>query len=335
MREMELMDTPNKLRHAIKAIPYITSQSSKFGGLIEGASVNPSGHIFAVNFGSSSNVNQLGQVYPHQKLIFKDEYPNSFLNAIRFINSTTAFAADAVNHRILKLKLNPISNLVIESEVFCSHPDMIQPNDMVISSTGFIFTSGMRFVRDNNSTDGDIWRCSPNGEAKKLAALGRTNGIELSPKEDFILVSESYNKDNKPFIQRVWKYKVDIKTGEIFNPRLWIDFGKFDNSVQNDIDGMRSDMDGNLFITRHGNGEVKVFNSEAKNIATISLNFPRPTNLEFGGPEGKTLYVVGQCEEFSIPGTGKGCVDYIELLTEGAGYSRIARNKTGVGKLVN
>ncbi|KAJ9057463.1 hypothetical protein DSO57_1022411 [Entomophthora muscae] len=310
--------------HALKAKPYIKLDNSKFGALIEGTSVNPSGQIFAVNFGSNYSTNQLGQIYPEQKLIFKDDRLKSFLNAIRFINSTTAFAADAANHHILKLKIDPVTNLVVESSIFCSDPTMIQPNDLVLSSTGYIFTSGMRSIDNNTSTDGDIWVCSPSGQAKRLALLGRTNGIELSPKEDYLYVSESYNLFRKPIVQKVWRYKVNVHTGEISSPALWIDFGKFDNSSRNDVDGMRADVYGNLFITRHGKGEVKVFNPNAENIATISLSFPRPTNLEFGGLKGSTLFIAGQCPEFPIEEIGMGCMDSIDLESQGAGYSRIS-----------
>lgn len=90
---------------------------------------------------------------------------------------------------------------------------------------------------------------------------------------------------------------------------------------------MRADIHGNLFITRHGKGEVKVFNDKAENIATISLSFLRPTNLEFGGPKGSTLFIVGQCPEFPVEGIGMGCVDYIELESQGAGYSRLHTSK--------
>lgn len=203
------------LCHSLAAKPYIKLGDSRFGALIEGASVDPAGNIFAVNFGSNSSINQLGQVYPEQKLIFKDGTPKAFLNAIRFLNPSTAFAADVANHQILKLDIDPASSLVTGSSVFCSDKSMIQPNDIVVSSTGFIFTSGMSFVDNNTSTDGDIWVCSPRGEAKRLALLGRTNGIELSPNEDYLYVSEAYNLNRKPYIQKVWKYEVDVKKGEI------------------------------------------------------------------------------------------------------------------------
>ncbi|KAJ9053021.1 hypothetical protein DSO57_1028370 [Entomophthora muscae] len=306
-----------------KAKPYITSQNSQFGALIEGTSVNPSGHMFAVNFNATKSTNQLGQIFPAQKLIFTDSRPKSYLNAIRFLNPTTAFAADAANHRILKLTVDPKTNLILNSKVFCSDPKMIQPNDIVVASTGYIFTSGMNYTTDTKSTDGDIWACSPNGEAKRLALRGRTNGIELSPKEDFLYVSESFNKKGAPVLQRVLKYKVDVKTGNILDPVTFVDFGKFDNSASIDIDGMRADIYGNLFIARAGKGEVKVFNAEAKNIATIAVSFPNPTNLEFGGPKGSKLFVVGRCKTPFAEGVEKGCVDSINLETQGAGFKRI------------
>jgi gluconolactonase len=57
------------------------------------------------------------------------------------------------------------------------------------------------------------------------------------------------------------------------------------------MDGMRCDVDGNLYITRHGKGTVAVVSPEGKVIREIDVLGKSPTNLCFGGVDGRTCYV--------------------------------------------
>lgn len=301
----------------LQATPYITTETSQFGPTIEGASVNRDGDIFAVSYGNSETKYQLGQVFPQQKLFYNDTNLDSYFNGIRFFNSESAFVADK-NHRVLKLNLGP-GTVVLSSENFCTDSRMIEPNDLTISVKGTIYTSGMNWVDDTNEFDGDIWSCLPNGTVQRLAILGRTNGIELSPDEKFLYVSESYNRGGVPYVQKIWKYNADVTQGTIGDRELFADFEELDNTEYADVDGMKTDINGNLFVARYtyGNrGHVAIFSPDHELIGKIYLSFPNPTNVEFGGTDGKTLYIVGQCAE-----EGKGCVDRIEVNTPGRSWT--------------
>lgn len=156
-------------------------------------------------------------------------------------------------------------------------------------------------------------------QAYLLDRLGRTNGIELSVDERHLYVSESYNRNGTPYVQRIWVY--DVNNQYVSNKQLFADFANIDNSVSVDIDGMRTDMLDNLYVTRNGGRSVTIFNRSGTVIGTIGLNFARPTNLEFGGPHGTTLFVVGSCEQ-DWPGI-LGCVDQIQLTTPGRAWTNL------------
>lgn len=298
--------------------PFITYDDSQFGPLIEGAGVSPSGDILAVDYGNSQTTFQLGQVSPAQKLFYRDSNESSLLNGIRFLNANVAFVADAVNHRVLKLTLNE-EGQIRSSENYCSDSQMIQPNDITLSSGGTIFTSGMKWLPNTNSSNGDIWSCRPDGKVQKLEVLGRTNGIDLSPDEKTLYVSESFNRDGTAYIQRIWKYNVDTEAGTITNKFLFADFDNLDGSVTYDIDGIKTDRDGNLFVARYGGRHVAILSPvTGQIIGKIHVSFPNPTNLEFGGADGLTLFIVGQCER-----EGRGCVDRIEMVTPGRTWSML------------
>jgi len=79
---------------------------------------------------------------------------------------------------------------------------------------------------------------------------------------------------------------------------------------------MKTDILGNLFVSRWGARHIAIFSPQRELIGKINLNFPNPTNIEFGGSDGTTLYIVGQCQQ-----EGKGCVDRIEVVTPGRSWS--------------
>jgi sugar lactone lactonase YvrE len=57
------------------------------------------------------------------------------------------------------------------------------------------------------------------------------------------------------------------------------------------FDGMRCDVDGNLYVTRHGKGTVVKLSPAGEILREIDVLGPNPTNLCFGGPDGCTAYV--------------------------------------------
>jgi len=303
----------------MNSVPHIRNSSSQFGGLIEGASVAPDGSIFATNW--DNQIHQLGQAFPTQEILYSDPSTNSYVNGIRFLSNTTAYVADVVNHRVIQLTLAKVNSswTVTGNSTFCANQSMLQPNDLTVSSNGVVFTSGMNWVSDTDDQDGDIWSCS-DGVASRLEVMGRTNGIDLSPDESALYVSESYNVAGIPTEQKIWKYLVNGT--QIANKTIFADFEVLNETVSHDIDGIKTDTQGNLFVTRYGGSRVVVLNPDGKIIGRIAVSFNNPTNLEFGGPNGTTLFIVGQCFDQGTP-TGRGCVDSIEMRHAGRSWTML------------
>ena len=90
--------------------------------------------------------------------------------------------------------------------------------------------------------------------------------------------------------------------GEISNKRLLIQFADFN------MDGMRCDIAGNLYITRHGKGTVAKLSPDGEVLLEIELTGKLCTNIAFGGLDGCTCYVTmadrGNIETFraDLPG---------------------------------
>jgi sugar lactone lactonase YvrE len=57
------------------------------------------------------------------------------------------------------------------------------------------------------------------------------------------------------------------------------------------FDGMRCDVQGNLYVTRYGKGTVVKLSPDGKVIKEIDVLGAKPSNICFGGPDGRTAYV--------------------------------------------
>ncbi|ORX92637.1 calcium-dependent phosphotriesterase [Basidiobolus meristosporus CBS 931.73] len=307
-----------------EAKPLVTAETSKFGPFIEGTSVDKEGNIYAVNFGDSTTLATIGAVTPEQRLFFEDtQTPGTAFNGIRFgakeaaENRKVAYLADYKNHRVVQVEVN--SKGEITSKNFCANPNIIQPNDLALAQDGRIFLSGMKFQNNTQVGDGDIWLCTRGGRTRRLDVMGRTNGIELSPGDKYLYVSEALDRNSTTVSNRIWRYRVH-SSGRISHKKLFFDFDSVHTGHLN-IDGIRSDINGNLFVVRHGGQEVLKMSPKGRILASIKVSFTFPTNIELGGEKGTTLHIVGRCGIDTPDGEGVGCVDTWENDAPGRAWS--------------
>ena len=75
------------------------------------------------------------------------------------------------------------------------------------------------------------------------------------------------------------------------------------------MDGMRCDVEGNLYITRHGSDKVTKVSPAGEVLLEIELTGTQPSNIAFGGPDGRTAYVTlqdnGNVETFRVEAPGR------------------------------
>ena len=107
--------------------------------------------------------------------------------------------------------------------------------------------------------------------------MGTTNGIEVSPDGHTLYVNESVQRT-------VWAFRIE-RDRSLSGKRLLFQF------AESGLDGMRCDVDGNLYITRSAMGRVAVVSPQGKLLREVDVLGKRPTNLCFGGPDGRTCYV--------------------------------------------
>ena len=267
---------------------YVSSELTPPGGFtagIEGPACDANGILYAVNYVHQGTI---GRVTPEGDCSIFVELPErSTGNGIRFHSSGDMLVADYTGHNILRINMQ--SRAI---SVYAHEQTMNQPNDIAIAADDTVYASDPNWAEST----GQIWRIDGNGQAHLLDPdMGTTNGIEVSPDEKTLYVNESVQRS-------VWAYDI-VTDGTIANKRLLIQFPDFN------MDGMRCDIDGNIYITRHGKGTVAKLSPEGEVLLEVELHGQDPSNIAFGGADGCTCYVMlqerGNVESFRVERPGR------------------------------
>lgn len=263
----------------------ILTTPKSFTGGVEGPAVDKAGTLYAVNFATEGTIGVIPQT--GQPSLFVELPNKSIGNGIRFNSKGEMLIADYTNHNILKVDM-ATKNI----SVFAHEPAMSQPNDIAIDGKDRLYASDPNW----KAGTGAIWRIDTNGKVTLLEKnMGTTNGIEVSPGDKRLYVNESVQR-------KVWVYDLS-QDGQISNKRLLIEFSDFG------MDGMRCDTKGNLYIARHGKGTIVKVSPEGKLLQEIILTGKKPSNIAFGGKDGRTVYTTlqdqGNIEMFRVDEPGR------------------------------
>jgi arylsulfatase A-like enzyme/sugar lactone lactonase YvrE len=234
---------------------------------IEGPACDRTGALFAVNLAREGTI---GQVSPTgSAAVFLSLPGTSVGNGIRFGADGTMFIADYVNHNVFA-----VAPGTREPRLLAHDDRMNQPNDLAIAADGTLYASDP----DWKAGTGQLWRIDRDGQTTRLAAgMGTTNGIDVSPDGTTLYVNESVQRN-------VWAFPIlpDRTLGEKRLVKRFPDHG---------FDGMRCDIEGNLHVTRYGKGTVAVLQPDGTVVREIDVLGSKPSNICFGGPDGRTVYV--------------------------------------------
>ena len=263
----------------------VLTEAGAFTRGIEGPAVGADGTLYAVNFERGGTI---GQVPPGGAPgLFVALPEGSTGNGLRFAPDGDLRVADYTGHNILRVDMETKAVSVVAHE-----PRMSQPNDIAIDAQGRLYASDPNWRRGT----GQLWRIDPDGAVTLLAdGQGTTNGIEVSPDGQRLYVGESAQRT-----VFVWDLTA---AGTIANKRPLIAF------ADHGLDGMRCDTEGNLYITRHGAGTVVKVSPAGEVLQEVALAGSQPSNIAFGGADGRTAYVTlqdkGHVETFRVAAPGR------------------------------
>ncbi len=152
-----------------------------------------------------------------------------------------------------------------------------RPNDLAFDASGNLyFTDPKSYSRE--VLDGRIFLVKPDQKIEMLAdSLGFPNGIAFSPDRKKLYVCESA-------FERILRF--DVAPGDgLTNKEVFIVL------PGGDPDGIDFDREGNLYAAHFGGGAVYVITPDGVIREKILTPGKKPTNIEFGGEDLKTLFL--------------------------------------------
>jgi gluconolactonase len=158
------------------------------------------------------------------------------------------------------------------------------PNDVAVDREGRVYVSDPRYVGDEPRELGveGVYLISLEGYVTGMdLSVSKPNGLVISPDGKTLYIS-----DNGARRRALIAAKIGDR-GKVTQPRVIHDFGD-----GRGIDGMTVTTDGRI-VAAAGSGEkagVYVFSPEGKLLEVIPTP-EDPANVEFGGDDGKTLYI--------------------------------------------
>lgn len=245
-----------------------------FTDKIEGPATGPDGALYVVNFAHDGSIGRVQRDADGrgQATLFVDLPDGSIGNGIRFDRRGRMYVADYGQHRILRIALR--SKRI---EVYATLPGAFQPNDIAMAPDGTLYASDPDWKHDG----GQLWRIDRDRSAHLIeTGMGTTNGIEVSPDGKRLYVNESVQR-------RIWVYD-RAADGAVSNKRLFASF------ADAGLDGMRCDIDGNLYVARYDAGKVIVLAPDGTLLHEVATKGRKPTNLAFGGADGRDVDVTLQ-----------------------------------------
>jgi gluconolactonase len=202
------------------------------------------------------------------------------------------------------------------------------PNDVCVDTHGRIWFTDPYYGTDRKQLEMDVegvYRIDPIGKGETWNVtrvltqehVQRPNGIAITPDNNTLYVIDSHPKIGGN--RKVWAFEVG-NGGALTKQRLVYDFGKGRGG-----DGMRLDMEGNLWVAAgisvvRGPGEnldnppgIYVISPQGKLLKTIPIPENLITNLAFGGPERKTCYVTAGKTVYRLQSSVSGYALYPPL----------------------
>ena len=228
--------------------------------------------------------------------------PSNFSNGNTTDNEGNLVTCEHGARRVTTTDQNNVITLIADEY---NNQRLNSPNDVCVHSNGTIFFTDPPYgIINPKRVEGFPGKMMYGGcyvfkfdpKTKSLEAfvtdMDRPNGIALSPNESQLFIS---NTGETKYIRR---YDID-KNLKITDP---IVFAKTD--PDNVFDGFRFDADNNLWSSC-GDG-VACYNPLGEQIGYIKMS-ERVSNVDFGGVDGKTLFITASSSFYMASLTVKGC----------------------------
>jgi len=164
------------------------------------------------------------------------------------------------------------------------------PNDVVVRSDGAIFFTDPPYgcpPEEKELPYNGVYRIDPSGEVTLLLDdFDRPNGLAFSPDEQTLYIDDTIRRHIRAF---------DVAAdGSLSNGRV---FAEMASDMEGGPDGMKVDLEGNVYCT--GPGALWVFRPNGDLVGQV-IGPQRPANLAFGGEDRRTIYLTARTAVYAL-----------------------------------
>ncbi len=279
----------------------------------EGPVVLKDGSWLVVEMGADRGcITHIGKNGKEKRIVAKTGRPNG----LAVDRHGMIWAAESQNPSLLKVTLD---GKVEEILTACGDEKFLFPNDLAFGPDGMLYLTDSGILFENfapggkvrpdyldaaiddyldAAIDGKVYKINPEThEIEKIdSGIQFTNGIAFGPDGNLYV--------NETITGMIYKY--EWQNGNVIGGRQ-----VFGNVIAADApegikgpDGMKFGEDGRLYVTVFAQGDVTILDTEGQVADRIKTNGALPTNLAFGLPGDKRIYVTedehGTLEIFDV-----------------------------------
>jgi gluconolactonase len=234
-------------------------------------------------------------------------------NGLAVDRAGTIWVAESKRPALLRARLDGSVEVVSRE---CDGVPFLFPNDLAFGPDGVLYLTDSGILFDDFApggrmradwreapTDGRVFRVEPTtGKVRMLdRGLRFANGIAFGP-DGRLYVTETFTGD-------VHRYRVNAATGSLEGRERFGNVLKPESGREiRGPDGMKFDARGYLYVAVFGQGDVTVLAPDGNVHRRIPTEGRLPTNVAFGPPDGKRIYVTedehGRVETFDVDTPG-------------------------------
>lgn len=271
------------------AVPEVAQNGFKY---TEGPTLGPDGALY---FSDIPN-NRIHRLGPDGKLTVHLENSEG-ANGLAFDRQGRLVFAQGERARVARLAPGGGSPISVAEKY--SERGFIKPNDLILDRRGGIyFTDPGRRPAPLPAVPA-VFYVQPSGKVALISQdISRPNGISLSPDEKTLYLANATG-------EHVIAYDV-LPDGSVQNRRNFAqvrEVRRTEAGIESGADGLAIDRQGRLYVTSLIG--VQVFDPRGQHLGTIAVP-KKPSNLAFGGPDRRTLFITAQDTVYRLKMVAQG-----------------------------